>query len=51
MDEEFPALGAVDVKISKKDEQDLMPFIDPTPRKTGTNLGELIRIKTERLLI
>jgi len=48
MDEEFPALGAVDVKISNKDEQDLMPFIDPTPRKTGVTIGELIRIKTEQ---
>jgi len=45
--EEFPALGeAIEVKISKKDEQDLAPFIDPTPRKPGPTLGDLIARRT-----
>ena len=37
---------AIEVKISKKDEQDLAPFIDPTPRKPGPTLGDLIARRT-----
>ena len=40
---------AVEVKISKEDERDLAPFIDPTPRKTGCTLGELIQRRTAGL--
>ena len=37
---------AIEVKISKKDEQDLAPFIDPPPRKPGPTLGDLIARRT-----